>query len=744
MGDNAIGFAFQGDVVNVASLAHLLTGRILKALSDGSIDFYAVAASIWIGKHINARSSLESGVHAHLAAKKGVQGWLAKTLSIGWGHSPIPVEMSRTKAGSNALLLIEALATGSSYFDAAQCLSSILSISGCEADKIPNVDVLKSLVAYLAPFLQDLGFPKVLQHITSSVTHNVLKIQNDCPPGLTAVGEATVLASAIKQLAFTSQNDETVYLVVRQRGAWLSAFASHILGMSVEVQLNDTVLWASGGTNGRAVFQLSAEARSVRRISESGFILVDAPRTEAGQAQLSIDYALGDALNAELSYHPSLGETMVKAIHFAIARLSFALFYKLKVESDFNYSSHGPRRILGHFQTNATLVRTLSHFGITIPDDPSELRIRHTLDFSWTGTPAEKNGLSCLSGTEAEILRDLCHLHQNGATSTQQRCICSHIGGIIHGFSSTALALVLCRYKVPEIRMRSNVLTGKIKTRWNERCVFWGEDPRPVSNYHLFSHLSMLFHDVDDTVGESYAFRIPPETAIIGVSDGGYTIVYTCLLEEEHAYDDCGRLITITTGRASVQGSLRKLILETLRHQEQVDLPNPQELTTAAPGSLIEPHYRPSSFSIFMDARLREREIYVTTTCGQDRSKSRLVTLVGALHLFLLSANVRAHCQHPVNRPFEVKPNLPYEFFIAGLGYTTITGGGKAAAVIYALTGKRMEQILLMMFRPPATKRGERIEYQIFACAHCTLSKLPLPAENDDSRVIDQAIVLAG
>ncbi len=40
-----VGFGFQADVVSTASLAHFLTGRMLKALSDGRVDLYALAAA---------------------------------------------------------------------------------------------------------------------------------------------------------------------------------------------------------------------------------------------------------------------------------------------------------------------------------------------------------------------------------------------------------------------------------------------------------------------------------------------------------------------------------------------------------------------------------------------------------------------------------------------------------------------------------------------------------------------------
>ncbi|KXH59362.1 hypothetical protein CSAL01_05979 [Colletotrichum salicis] len=101
-------------------------------------------------------------------SKKTYQSVLSKALSIGWGHSAPVADLARTVAGANAIILIGALGTGSQAFAAAQCLSEVMTIFGLEADTLPSVDVLKGLVNYLAPFTQDLGFAKVVQHITNA------------------------------------------------------------------------------------------------------------------------------------------------------------------------------------------------------------------------------------------------------------------------------------------------------------------------------------------------------------------------------------------------------------------------------------------------------------------------------------------------------------------------------------------------------------------------------------------------
>ncbi|KAI8632514.1 hypothetical protein F5Y19DRAFT_421536 [Xylariaceae sp. FL1651] len=366
MSDNSNAVALQADVVNLASLTHLITGRILKALSDGGVDLYAVAASIWLGKQLKVRSSLESTVHSHLASRKSANGFLAKALSIGWGHSDVAVEMSRTQAGTNALLLIGAMSVGTSYYTAAQGLSELLSISGCEPDRLPNVDVLKSMVAYLGPFVADLGFSKVLQHITTTANHALIRKGSHVPVGLQAVGDTPVFAGAVRQLIVTSQRKESIYMIAKQRGAWLAAFASHLLGMSVELICDDCTLWASGGDDGRVTLQIGRKYTGQSALasrSDSKIRLIDPPSTRYSTERIWIDYSLSEVLDAELGYYPSFTPEMILAVRKAIYHLSFALLEKVRMRSS-SRAFPSTHRINGRFRAQQILVDTLAHFRI--------------------------------------------------------------------------------------------------------------------------------------------------------------------------------------------------------------------------------------------------------------------------------------------------------------------------------------------------------------------------------------------
>lgn len=415
-GQSAVGFGFQADIVSTASVGHLLTGRILKAMSDGGVDVYAVAAAVELGKLIPVRTSLERTVRTHLMSRRSFTSVLNMALRIGWGHSVVAIEMTRTRAGTNALLLIGALTAGHyPEFRAAQCLSELMSLYGCEADRLPNVDLLKGLVAYLAPFTSDLGFSKVLEHITL-VAERAMRSRGGEETTLSAVpyqlsdlGGAPMLAGAIKQLILTAGSGERMYMILNKHGSWLPAFASHILGMEVELRYtrmrsrldskgkdgmpvygdtrldasghtrskngdsqkeedednneDDPVIWACAGDKGSVIFELEGADRKLVPLFRStgpNIEIVDGDRV----ADLDIDHTLQDALAHQLSRRPEIDEELAEGIHNAIARLSWTLFQYILMKVDHLKEGHP---INSHFDQLAALKETLGSIGLPEP-----------------------------------------------------------------------------------------------------------------------------------------------------------------------------------------------------------------------------------------------------------------------------------------------------------------------------------------------------------------------------------------
>ncbi|KAK1853664.1 hypothetical protein CCHR01_03656 [Colletotrichum chrysophilum] len=329
---NEVDFAFQGDVINLGSLTHMMTGRVLKALSDGKVDIYAVGAAFWLGARIPIRSSVTDTVHAHVSQRRGYQSVLSKALSIGWGHSTPVVEMTRTRAGTNALLLVGALATGASPFQAAQCLSELLSVFGIDAEKLPSADFERGELRHL--------------------------------------GSPNALAGAIKQLIYTSKNRQEHYLILDIRGSWLPAFASHFLGMSVELHCNGQLIWAAGRDKGSVVFQLGKRPMEKFSIQSSNTsqIVISSPETIQDDNLMSVDYLLTDALEAILAKRPQIDSKLVESVHGAIRRMSKHLLADMIIER----RSFMTLKSTGDFDNAGALEEVLHVLQIKATDQESE------------------------------------------------------------------------------------------------------------------------------------------------------------------------------------------------------------------------------------------------------------------------------------------------------------------------------------------------------------------------------------
>ncbi len=669
------------------------------------------AYAVWLGKQVPVRSALETTVHSTLASRTGFQGVLAQVLSIGWGHSDVAIEMSRTKAGTNALLLIGALSAGPSYFAAAQTLSELLALSGCEADKLPTVDVLRPLIAYLAPFVRDLGFSKVLHHVTTSAEHVAMRKLNHSPASLTAAGEANVLAGAIAQLILTSRRGETAYFNTCQRGAWLAAFASHILGMSVDLVLDDTMLWASAGSSGQVTIQIGRQARVGTTTSlqytgaPTNIILVDPPNTAEGSRPLVLDCTLAEALNASLGRHPLVDGKLRRAVQRAIANLSRDLTRNLRMKSGRDFLV--PHNINGRFDSWGALIETLSHFGIkgeTVQRSLDRIESWYNKK-GWAGAPTETNGLEYLDDEGVRHLQQTCPTHQAGLGGRLGRCICCHIGGIIHGYASSVIALMQCRYDAEAIRVKSDLLGGTVTTGWVRGCVLEsGESSLAMESRQLFSHLSQLLHSGDsDAPDETHIQSLKERMHLLGVSGGSTTIYYTLILTDD-CYDGQGRLLTIASGRASINGVMRHLLVEAndeIPHMGHMRLGfdlggvsglPPTKTSEVVAGTYIQPHYRPSNLRVFMDATITEHEIRIGLALGDHVSQAKRIFLSKCIHNFLLTVIYR-HCSHPHDEPWKTANSTAGPIRLSPFSLSA-TAREPGQLILYALKGRKLEQLI--------------------------------------------------
>lgn len=690
-------------MIDTASLSQLLNGKTLKALSDGSVDFYAVAAAIWFGNQISLRSSLESTAHAHIASRGGVESVFAKALTIGWGHSTVAVDMTRSEAGIKALLLIGALATGTSPSSAAQCLSELMLLLGCEAENLPNVDVQRQLVTYLAPFAYDLGFSKVLEEINTAGLRMLARHNTDAAADrlrLESLGTAPAWAAAIKHLLVAKEGDESVYLETRFRGSWFAAFASHILGMSTEVRLGDVKVWSSAGDRGRVVFQLGTSPAT----SNSGSIIVDSsPPPRQAQKLIEVDYLLGDALEALLRQDSDVPADFLAMVQRSISRE--ALIKLSKVTSGQGLVTRKTLdkvlKAMGVSDTILNSIEASSIVPLTEIDDDIGPYLRTT-------------GLDHLQESDWEILTAQCDRHRgkpasevlNHADDTTKRCLCGRVGGIILGFACSALALMFCQFDATQVRMQGSVLTGRHVTTWL-RHITRNDRVGEMRFDHILLHIIHLVSGsgwVDSTVEERSA-----GAEVVGLSTGSHTVSYMGVMQDD-CYDDIGRFLSLHSGRVSFNGVLRPMIFQT---EGFLDRPIKQPSgSPLAIGSSVAPHYTPSDIKVRCTTSIAENAIIVDTEVGTGDTYMKVLMERG-MHCLLFGVEA-PECDHHPDTPYEVQHG--HDVSLSGFVSDAVHHLPGMNKAIFALRGNKLEQLLVCSAMGSSYKRQV---LQLRACLEC-------------------------
>lgn len=547
------------------------------------------------------------------------------------------------------------------------------------------------MIAYLGPFMADLEFPKVLQHITTTAEYAFTRSQSGSPIGLQAIGDPPILAGAIRQLMVTLERNESIYMVTQQRGAWLAAFASHILGMSAEVAYKEHILWASGGDRGHVVFQLSNEytGRSVQRNPGTQVHIVGPPSFYTPAQPLSIDYALSDALEAELGRYPELTSDMIAGVHKAICHLAYAAQRDMHSKPYFLMPSGS-----GFFDYHKAFQDTLTIFKIQSPTSG----LGQMSSEGWEAPLENSYGLRFLEYSDSENLRKMCGRHTSHSASIKG-CTCSYIGDLIHGFGLSIVALMQCRYNPDEIRVRRDIISGAVMTSW---CWTIAKNFESVcKNYRtsktLLSHILQLVGGVD-AIGpqEDVVEQAGADHDLLGLSGGAYTIIYSCILQED-CYDESGRLLTLMSGRASVDGAMRCLIVEYIRNDyapffwDQGYDALDSGVSVLAAGSYLESHYAPSRYPIGMRASVREHHILIYTTISLDNSHTYKTLIAKSIRDFVTRVHVPKTCQHSRKRPYQVR-NTEAPFVVSP--FTVAQVSSRTPIEFMALKGNKLEQLI--------------------------------------------------
>jgi hypothetical protein len=357
---------------------------------------------------------------ALLKRRNSRAGFLAQSLRIGWGCNDTAYELSRTREGSAALMLANAFAAGRSYYVAAQALQDLISLSGCHREFLPSVTVLKGFVSHVAPIMQDSSFQTTLEHIrtTSIIALRRLHPPQDVGRALAPVSDdcdpARDWAGIVKQLMVVASRGETAHLQTNTRGAWLAAFAVHILSMECTLLHSSNVLWHAAGSQGSVTIQLAQIIASP--VQQFWCSLVLLPRRYSNQA-LETFYLLKDALQTELSLFPDLSldfqNTIQRKIVQIVPRLTKILHITSASPKSPNHPSVSSVRINDEAFDHRNLVSmALQKFGISldvlVPDTTSGEELKEGFNQKVDVPPAMMANRSCHVYTRHEFYTRPC------------------------------------------------------------------------------------------------------------------------------------------------------------------------------------------------------------------------------------------------------------------------------------------------------------------------------------------------
>lgn len=590
MGSRSVGFQVQGDVVGGTSLAHNAIGHLLKALNNSGVDHYAVIASVQLGKLMPLTQEREAVVSQLLNRRReSRESYLSKALRIGWGYTDLPHELARTRAGISALNIIGALATGTTPFEAAKAMSTLMQISGCDTEALPSLDSLKIMIEFLAPFVTNSTFDAVLATVRLACVNVLRKKGLATPDALHSQGDGKQWARAVKHLVATSETTERAHIAVGQRGAWLSAFSAHILGLSVKVYFQDIILWESLGPNGSVnlyVYGHNSTSSLVRRHKPPDFILEPADTVGPASREMPLMLPLNQLFEYGLScietvtrsnrcHNMDFDEPMIEHIREAIHDFSEHIFDSSLMTLEGQGAPHWPMN--GYFPLRKDPLRfALQHLRIIGTNSDLSIvrqRVRNRIECD----PPETASFQHLDdGLPRNIKKHtmypaIPYLRQETATrllrtceaveapqSLLEKCVCHNVASFISGMSSLAVALAQCSYDAETLRVHAKILED-FSCRFTFDFTRLDDDwqKHGKSKYSLTSLFAYLIR----ALGLRELGVSAHSSGDLAWSQGAMS-VYIRPLFDFDCFDSYGRIMVIAPGHISCRGLRRNSVTD--------------------------------------------------------------------------------------------------------------------------------------------------------------------------------------
>ena len=206
-------------------------------LSDGGIDGYSLHIMFQLAGCIHIHPNLSDKISHIINGRNSRVSNISKLLWLGWGHTEIAHELSKTQGGCTVLALVAAFSSCDSDFEAAKGLIQLMRVCKCDPASLPSVDALKPTIAYLSPIVRDCGFQAVYNQIRAQCESALLESKwidtAWIPAGCR--GETSEWVQALRLIIQAHESGQHITLCALQRGFWLATFAALVLGMKVKI-----------------------------------------------------------------------------------------------------------------------------------------------------------------------------------------------------------------------------------------------------------------------------------------------------------------------------------------------------------------------------------------------------------------------------------------------------------------------------------------------------------------------------
>lgn len=236
--------SLQVDLPGLSQLILNVGSHGLKQLAMAGVDIHSIGCMLMIAEYTPASPEFRKKINLARNAQRSERLWLYKVVEIGASTNFLADQLLKTRGGENVLALMAATVP---VMDEETCTTALVALfegAKVSLDNIPGLSQLRSLRTDLAPLSRRVGFgEKVLNYhkFLWSLCHDQHPATMPKDGPYSAIPLAADIASIIRMLhRIVCTEEPYIFICWGFRGAaWITAYASEVLGLKVCAVQND-------------------------------------------------------------------------------------------------------------------------------------------------------------------------------------------------------------------------------------------------------------------------------------------------------------------------------------------------------------------------------------------------------------------------------------------------------------------------------------------------------------------------